>query len=177
MVLYCGELGGGVTWLIDWYCDGTFVATRNMNQVLNCCPNQMSQLGPEMPCLPGAVLCVGINIEPVCEPLCCDTQPNTLYITFTSSCPGLTGQTVALTRVSQNYWLNPFVFSGFYIIDLTCVGGNWTLGIYATGCTTYLYSNNISCEPFIYGNFPQITLTCVGPLCSVGDTVSVVLSI
>jgi hypothetical protein len=148
-----------------------------MNQVMTCCPNQMAQLGPAMPCLPGAVLCVGINIEPVCEPLCCVEQPTTLYITFTSSCPGLTGQTVALTRVSQNYWLNPFVFSGFYIIDLRCVNGIWTLGIYATACTTYLYSNQISCEPFIYGNFPTITLTCVGPLCSIGDTVSVVLSI
>ena len=176
MVLYCGSLGGGVTWLIDWYCDGAFVATRNMNQVLNCCPNQMAQLGPEMPCLPGAVLCVGINIEPACQPLCCTNQPNTLYVTFTSTCPGLTGQTVALTKTGDNYWLNPFVFSGFYIIDLQCVNGNWTLGIYATACTTYLYSNQIACEPFILGNFGPITLTCVGPLCSVGDTVSVVLS-
>ena len=176
MVLYCGSLGGGVTWLIDWYCDGTFVATRNMNQVLNCCPNQMAQLGPEMPCLPGAVLCVGINIEPACEPLCCTNQPNTLYITFTSTCPGLTGQSVALTKTGDNYWLNPFVFSGFYIIDLQCTDGNWTLGIYATGCTTYLYSNQIACEPFVFGNFGPITLTCVGPLCSIGDTVSVVLS-
>lgn len=179
MVLYCGSQGslsGGSTWYIDWYCDGTFVATRNMNQVMSCCPNQMAQTGPPMPCLPGAVLCVGINVEPTCEPLCCTNQPNTLYVTFTSTCPRLTGQSVALTKTGDNYWLNPFVFSGFYIIDLRCNNGNWTLGIYATGCTTYLYSNQIKCEPFIFGNFGPITLTCVGPLCSVGDTVSVVLS-
>jgi hypothetical protein len=108
MVLYCGELGGGVTWLIDWYCDGTFVATQNMNQVLSCCPNQMSQLGPEMPCLPGAVLCVGINIEPACEPPpppCCnlaDYQSTLTLTMYTTTCSGWPA-TVSLTQAGSQF--------------------------------------------------------------------------
>ena len=170
VVIYCVD--GGI-WKADWYCDGTYDGTVTLAST--CCPLTASGNGPTLSCM-DCTGCVGINIEPACEPLCCDNQPNTLYITFTSTCPGLTGQTVALTKTSDNYWLNPFVFSGFYIIDLQCINGNWTLGIYATSCTTYLYSNQIACEPFVFGNFGPITLTCVGPLCSIGDTVSVVLS-
>jgi hypothetical protein len=113
MVLYCGSLGGGVTWLIDWYCDGTFDATRNMNQTLNCCPNQMAQTGPEMPCLPGAVLCVGINIEPVCEPIppCCDladyqsTMTLSMYLTGCAGWPA----TVTLTQAGSQFTGSFFV--------------------------------------------------------------------
>jgi len=115
MVLYCGSLGGGVTWLIDWYCDGTFVATRNMNQVMNCCPNQMAQLGPAMPCLPGAVLCVGINVEPACEPPppCCNLSDygSTLTLSmYTTGCSGWPA-TISLTK-SGSQFTGSFVVTG-----------------------------------------------------------------
>ena len=132
MVLYCGsggggiERGGGVTWLIDWYCDGTFVATRNMNQVLTCCPNQMAQLGPEMPCLPGAVLCVGINIEPACEPPpppCCNLSDyqSTLTLTmYTTGCSGWPA-TVTLTKSGSVFSGSFSVGSDAVLVTFDCV--------------------------------------------------------
>ena len=126
MVLYCGSLGGGVTWLIDWYCDGTFVATRNMNQVLTCCPNQMAQLGPEMPCLPGAVLCVGINIEPACEPPpppCCNLSDyqSTLTLTmYTTGCSGWPA-TVTLTKSGSMFSGSFSVGSNAVLVTFDCV--------------------------------------------------------
>lgn len=126
MVLYCGSLGGGTTWLIDWYCDGAFVATRNMNQVLNCCPNQMAQLGPEMPCLPGAVLCVGINIEPACEPPpppCCNLSDYQSTLTLTMYTTGCSGwpSTVTLTKSGSVFSGSFSVGSDAVLVTFDCV--------------------------------------------------------
>ena len=185
MVLYCGSLGGGVTWLIDWYCDGTFVATRNMNQVLNCCPNQMAQLGPEMPCLPGAVLCVGINIEPACEPLppCCDLADyqSTLTLSmYTTGCAGWPA-TVTLTQSGSQ-------FTGSFIVGVNTVTilfdavnpvNGFDCGIKftcsATGANQAATMTSVSCSPPTLTGTVNLGLT-FGCGCGVLATVLCILN-
>lgn len=121
-------------WVVEWYCDGTYVSTE-VCQVVGTCPLKLSAGAPRMTGCNISGGCLAINCfecltcVPVIPITCCfdytpgatvNAPPTTLFLTVTSpGCPSLDGATVTLT------W-NGFAWAAFQI-NVLCQDSVWEL--------------------------------------------------
>ena len=148
MVAFCASPG---VWVVDWYCDGTYVSTTGFTGV-SCCPSRRWALMPTIACLGDATGCVGVNMEPPCdppaEPCCVDEGlPGTLNVTLTTTCSGWGGSLACTMTGSYPTWTGSCINAASDTINFsfdqsTCIlaiscddGGGVNVDMTAVDCT------------------------------------------
>ena len=144
VVIYCVD--GGI-WKADWYCDGTYDGTVTLAST--CCPLTASGNGPTLSCM-DCTGCVGISVDPGCQPPCCylTSYPNTMTLTMYTGCSGWPA-TVTLSKAGST-------FSGSFLVGATIntvsISFDATtclliLTCSETGSTRSVTMTSVSCDP------------------------------
>lgn len=148
--------GGSGKWLVDWYCDGVFAETTDL-EVTSCCPLKGFAPMPALPCT-DATGCIGVNMAADCSMVarCCDSaDETTCFLTLSSDCPALDGLSIEMTGAGAHVWSGT-TLSNELDVMMTCSGGTYTVS-FTYGdplCTiSSLTSTDAGCAPAMHGSF------------------------
>jgi hypothetical protein len=177
--VYCAIGMGGAAWTCDITCDGTFVTSCGVD-IFAACPMQANGVIPAIPGCGVTGGCLGINVDPNCQPAAC-CNVTSFHMTFTSSCTYLNGQTVFMSGAAGGPWSGTTAsVGGFsYIINVTCSGGVYTLSsVHTANCILHGTSSAVTCSPVISGNITGgfTVPACTDAQCRGTDTWTAIIS-